>query len=313
MILVSRGNESLALLPVERRRIRFGPLRVPGLGFLYAPLAPPSAGVLLAGDPLEVCDALASHLLRDARGWCCLSSEGLDAASSLDRALTEVLGRRALLVARRPLPQMVLRVEGTWGRYLLGRGSDLRRNLRRAEKRLSSLGGVTYAERPDDGAGGMEGIETLDTRSWRMHKPEDVAKNASLLRYCRELLTIFPSGEAHVFRFLLLDGRPIAGFYGLRLGNVLHAYKTTYDLGYERCSPGTILLARVFEECFAAELERIELMGRNRYLSRWANDRRYLSRNLFFNPRHWGIVLGWLGRHLARSRVPRLSEEGDRR
>jgi CelD/BcsL family acetyltransferase involved in cellulose biosynthesis len=234
--------------------------------------------------------AFFTHVFSEVRGWQCFSLEGLDADLVAAPEFQDVLHRRGVVVDRAAWAHWSLRFDGTWHAFLNTRSANFRRNLKRAVGRWEAMGAPAYC-RVDPLS--LKALEELDARSWRMAKPQDVQKNTWLLAYCRQLMRIFPDPSVHVIRLLLLDGTPIAGVYGFRWGDALYGYKITYDQAYEACSPGTVLFAKLFEECQQAGIARIELIGRNEYLERWANERREISRTLVFHRRNLGLAWGW--------------------
>jgi CelD/BcsL family acetyltransferase involved in cellulose biosynthesis len=58
-----------------------------------------------------------------------------------------------------------------------------------------------------------------------------------------------------------LDGRALAMMYLLETDRTLCYLKGGYDPGFERHSPGMVLLASVLEDAFGRDVDRVELLG----------------------------------------------------
>ena len=291
-LIVSDREQPVAVLPLEKRRVAAGPLSIPALGFIHHPATPAGTALVLPEDHDAVGDAFAVCLGEQYRSWRCLSLEGLESGSAWERTVRRKLAPRAIMVERAPAPESYMEIGGSWEEFLTNRSHKFRKQMRSDCRRLQSLG-CAYGDHVGETALSLDALEQIDRKSWRIDKRESWDKNESLLRYCRGLSELYPR-PMRILRCLVLDGQAIAGFFGLRHGNVLHAIKLNYDRTYERYSPGKVLLAEVYRECFEVGVMRVELLAHTEFAHRMANATRHRSKALMFNRRSSGLILGSL-------------------
>jgi hypothetical protein len=120
---------------------------------------------------------------------------------------------------------------------------DLRRRLRRKEKRLSERGLVEHLVlRPEDDFGRwIDEFLQLEARGWKGRRGSALASSESGRRYFTEIATsAFRRG-----RLLMLginfNGRPIARRSAFVAGEGSFAFKTAYDEEFAEFSPGAML------------------------------------------------------------------------
>ncbi len=120
---------------------------------------------------------------------------------------------------------------------------DLRRRLRRKEKRLSERGHVEHlAIRPEDDVGRwIDEFLQIEASGWKGQRGSALASSESGRRYFTEIATsAFRRG-----RLLMLginfNGRPIARRCAFVSGEGSFAFKTAYDEEFANFSPGAML------------------------------------------------------------------------
>jgi hypothetical protein len=120
---------------------------------------------------------------------------------------------------------------------------DLRRRLRRKEKRLSERGRVEHLVlRPEDDVGRwIDEFLQLEASGWKGRRGSALASSESGRRYFTEIATsAFRRG-----RLLMLginfSGRPIARRCAFVAGDGSFAFKTAYDEAFGDFSPGAML------------------------------------------------------------------------
>lgn len=290
-VTVQDGDRIIGLFPVEEQVIRFSGIRVRCMGFINGPYALVDTAVVTGADLERSVDGFVSFLFDEMRGWRCFSTEGIGAESQAGQALISALAARGKMIDRGSETRPYVSFTTGWEGYLESRSVNFRRNMRRALRHLTDAGQLEYRNAPAGGEG-MNVVESIDWRSWRMEKERDVATNARLVEYCRNLYRTFPDPDAHVVRYLTLNDVPVASFYGLIHENVFYGIKVNYDHAVSETSPGFVLLTRVFEEMATRGIERIELLGKNEYLRRLSSASHRMSRILVFNRSAAGRALG---------------------
>ncbi|MBT0669603.1 GNAT family N-acetyltransferase [Novosphingobium profundi] len=118
-----------------------------------------------------------------------------------------------------------------------------RKELRRQANRLAEEGALAHHVQRGD-----EDLETwctaflaLEKAGWKGAAGSALACNERTAALFHEVLQGAADHGALERRSLLLDGRPIAMLASLRSGNAAFSYKTAFDEGYARFSPGVLL------------------------------------------------------------------------
>lgn len=300
-VSVHDGERVIGLFPVETRSIKLSGVRVRCAGFIDGPYALVNTAVLADDDVERSAQAFASHLFDEMRGWDCFSTTGIDADSRAGRALIDALTARGAVIDRGSEARPYVAFAGGWPEYLETRSTNFRRSVKRAVRRLSESGELDYRSAAP-GSDGMELVESIDRRSWRMAKQRDILTNERLVAYCRNLYRTYPDERAHVVRYLTVNGKAVASLYGFIHAKVFYAIKVNYDISMSEGSPGFVLLTRVFEEMAKRGIERIELLGKNEYLHRLGNASRRMSRIIVFNRSPRGRALSLAGSAAQRIR-----------
>ncbi len=243
-VVVSDGNEAVGLFPLEMRKLKAGPVNMKCRGFISHYGAPLGTALLVDSTVPQVWRTFLDVLMRQETDWHCLSLEGIEAGSPVAEALTQGLAGRALMVSRQPWPEYLVQIEGTAEDYLKSCRKRHRRALRNGRNRLERMGRVQFTGRVGDEPFGLSEVEKLDRRTWLMNKPEDVRTNAEFLSYCKAFMSLFPERDAHLLRYLLVDGKPAAAHYSFRYNDVLYAWKNGFDEAYRAGSPASCFSIR---------------------------------------------------------------------
>ena len=120
---------------------------------------------------------------------------------------------------------------------------DLRRRLRRKEKRLSELGRVEHVVlQPQDDVGRwIDEFLQVEASGWKGVRGSALASSGSGRRYFSEIATSAFRRDRLLMLGLNFDGRPIARRCAFVAGEGSFAFKTAYDEKYADFSPGAIL------------------------------------------------------------------------
>ena len=235
-VLVWQGERLIGLFPFERKR-RFKGLPV-------SVLASWRHSAYLLCTPLVRADS-AAECLRALFGWAGREGSLLEflyipADGGFHAALGEVLRATACTVL--PTAQ--------FSRALLRKGadlessmsSDLRRQLRRKERRLAEkIGFGTLAVGPGGDIGDqIERFMALEASGWKGKDGGAFAAKPGNLEFGRAVL-----GEAHRRGRLHMvgmdcEGRPLARRFSILAGEGSYAFKTAYDESYSAYSPGVL-------------------------------------------------------------------------
>jgi CelD/BcsL family acetyltransferase involved in cellulose biosynthesis len=174
----------------------------------------------------------------------------LDADSEAYRAMQRALSRRAsqtLMLSERQRPFLA-------GESEMKRSGSTRKKLRQDWNRLSALGAADVVN--DRAAAAVrEAFElflSLEAGSWKGAHGTALLNDAKDATFARRLIRdLAAQGNASV-ALLRVDGRPIAAQVLLYCGTMAYTWKTAFDAGYAKYSPGALLVDKVTDELFSA-------------------------------------------------------------
>jgi CelD/BcsL family acetyltransferase involved in cellulose biosynthesis len=180
----------------------------------------------------------------------------LDGESPTYAAMIKALaarGGRSLLLSERQRP-FASRESG------LKNSGSTRKKLRQDWNRLSALGAVDIANEraPDPVAQAFEAFLTMEDASWKGDNGTALLSSKDDAAFSRRwLANLAAQGNASV-ALLRIDGKPLAAQVLLYSGRTAYTWKTAFDETYAKYSPGALLVDKITEQLFAADIEAIE-------------------------------------------------------
>jgi CelD/BcsL family acetyltransferase involved in cellulose biosynthesis len=262
VLLVQEGDRVIGILPlvVRTRRGRIGSVRVltyplDDWGSFYGPIGP---------DPAVTLDAGLEHIGCTRRDWDLIELPWVDALGS-DRGRTRLAMRGAgfgAFAERRQDSALIdLAGCGGWDAYWATRTSRWRNNVRRSEKKLAERGRVTYVRYRPAGSAGGEGdprwdwydeCERIARASWQgTSRTGTTLTHAEIRPFLHDCHLRAAAAGAVDLNLLLVDGRGVAFNYAYHYAGYVFGLRTGYD-GSAGCEgAGTVLQARMIEDCFA--------------------------------------------------------------
>lgn len=263
-IVVADDDGPLAVLPLEVRRRRWGPL---GLRLLVNDRT---------SDGL-VADRARPHRLRRAvleamadRGEPvdALELHGLPAGSGLARLAAA--GPHGLAAEARHGGHSVIDTRLPADAWAAGTGRNLRSALRKARNRFERRGAleVTEATAVDALDAALDEFVAIESSGWKAASAA-LASRPRQHAVMRRFLRAAPPGAATV-RTLRLDGRPAAAQITYRAGDTLDLIKVAYDQELADLSPSNLLMADLVRSCCGRpDVARIDLVTRQEWHRRW--------------------------------------------
>jgi hypothetical protein len=107
----------------------------------------------------------------------------------------------------------------------------------------------------------LEEAFRIEASGWKEAKGTAITSRPDTRRFYRDVAR-WAAGEGWLrIAFLRLDGHAVAMMYVLETDRTLYYLKGGYDPGFERHSPGMVLLASVIEDAFGRDVDRVELLG----------------------------------------------------
>ena len=176
-------------------------------------------------------------------------------------------GGRTLYTDASPL----LRVEhASWDDFLQARGSNFRQQVRRFPRKLAEVGAVSYRLDSDPVTLG----EDLDTL-FDLHRRRWDGATTPFLRAAglhREIAECAMRRGWLRLWFLEIDRRPVAAYYGFRVGGVEMAYQGGRDPTLAKYPLGFVLLSHAVREAMTDGIAEYHLLrGGEGYKARFAN------------------------------------------
>ena len=208
-------------------------------------------------------------------------SEGLHCLEHAFRGLGYVVGRS------RDSNCPYLELRGSWTDFLAGKSQNFRKNLKTAGRKLGEAGDLQYRvyDSPADALEQLETYRDIEARSWKAGELVGVSRDNDYFAFYRELAEVFGRKRAFSVRLLTVNGKAIAGTFGLAHDGVYYSLQIAHDREFSRCSPGTYLEALEMEECFRHGYREYEFLGgflNNK--SRWTSTSRYTTQLHIYQP-----------------------------
>jgi hypothetical protein len=184
-------------------------------------------------------------------------SESLNSLEEAFRGLGYVVGR----TRDSNCPYLALR--GTWKEFLAGKSQTFRKNLKASARKLREFGELQYRvyEDPADVLEQLETYRDIEARSWKAGEGVGVSRDSDYFAFYRALADAFGRKGAFTVRMLTVNGKAIAGTFGLAYDGVYYSLQIAHDRELSRCSPGTYLEALEMEECFSRGYREYEFLG----------------------------------------------------
>jgi CelD/BcsL family acetyltransferase involved in cellulose biosynthesis len=136
-----------------------------------------------------------------------------------------------------------------------------RRDMRRKRRRIERLGTLrlTCADTSARVAARLPAFIDLHTQQWR-YRPDTVAPfNGGVVDRTFAAIAAEPSSTARLHE-LWLDETLLAGWFGFCHHRTYYAYRTAYDMGHGRDSPGHLLVAAMITELAAQGTNTFDLL-----------------------------------------------------
>jgi CelD/BcsL family acetyltransferase involved in cellulose biosynthesis len=225
-------------------------------------------------DEEEVAAAAGEALGSAALPWSILALDHVEVDTPWVDALARSTGARLRSLKRRPdtLPMIDLSAHSSWDAYLASRSSNLRQQVRRFRRRAAKGHSLRLRRTEHVGqlASDMERFFHLHDLRRELQGGSSLSTDRARSFHLRFAASCLERGWLRLW-FLELDERPIAAWYGWRLGARYSYYNSGFDPSWSALRPGLLLLAGVIESALeegAAEFDF--LLGEEHYKLRFA-------------------------------------------
>jgi len=279
MLLVAlRGERPAAILPLQMDPRHWLGAEFRTVSFLGDPPDSDRPHLLREPGDTELAGIMARDLLARAPAWDELVLAEQSVTDPFVRALQAQGIAAGLHVGFGDLAQAPrVHIEGRWEDYLRGRSRTLRKSLKRRRQKLESQGHVEYqcvrAEGSDSAP--FEQYLAVERASWKHGTGIGALRDIQATALYREAITRPARACTVEFRFLRVNGRPIAATFGIVWRGVWYSLHIAHDRTFDDCSPGVLLTARELEDSFEPARYRVFdfLSGALTNKTSWATDR----------------------------------------
>jgi CelD/BcsL family acetyltransferase involved in cellulose biosynthesis len=254
VFFVRDGDDVSALLALSRRR---GPLARWTMVGAHEVCEPHDA---LCRNP-EAARLLAQLIARDGRA---LEMDRIPAGSLLIPALRTAVRGKAWMTVRPAIPTPTIALDAGWKDPASCFNSGRRSDFRRAARRASELGEVSFEIRspsPAEFDALFDEAIRVELRSWKREAGTAIAtdrtKESCFRHYFRSACE---EGTLRI-AFMRIDGRAVAMQMALECLDRYWLFKIGFDEEYGRCSPGTLLMLHTIGWAAGRELRAYELLG----------------------------------------------------
>ncbi|MGD0837581.1 MAG: GNAT family N-acetyltransferase [Polyangia bacterium] len=261
----SSSSELVAVLPLQRYFLQALGLKWPIVQLYY----PNEMGVneVLTREPLRLhMPAVRQLLSREVpffwlmRWQCVLENGWAVTAAPASSAVRYLHGSKYLAFAQ------------GYERFLEGLGAKLRSDLRKKRRRLEQMGQLHLAvhARAAELPRAFEQFLALEDSGWKGKRGTSLRRQPDRERYYRYLLEHYGRLGLCRINVLLLGETPIAGLFGIEVGDSLHLLKIGFAEELAPHSPGGILLLEMVQHlCRHSRVRIISFVTGARWCDRW--------------------------------------------
>lgn len=281
IIVIMRDGKVRGIAPLQIQTAQRGARYFRQLGFIGSRWEVDRPTFFFPHDSTTLLRVLVRFLVQDADAWdFCDFHEQPIGSASLQTLRTAFRAEGYLVGEMRDSDCAYLAIQGSWQEFLAAKSSLFRKNLKTAGRRLRALGDFQYRvyTAPSDVLEQLEQYRDIEARSWKSAEGVGVSRNDGYFEFYRELAALFSRHGDFVVRTLTVDGKAVAGTFGLRYDGVFYSLQIAHDKDVSRCSPGTYLEALEMEQCFDEGYREYEFLGgflNNK--SRWTSTFRHTT------------------------------------
>jgi CelD/BcsL family acetyltransferase involved in cellulose biosynthesis len=262
ILLVTAGNEPIAIAPLIMTETHMWGVPLRRLGFLYNSHVP-RAGFIIAKHSEEVYAAIWRHISRN-RCWdllqLCQLPEGCGTLEAIPRLASR--DGHAIGVWQSGASPFVP-LETSWQSYCDGLATKHKSNLRNRFKRLEREGAV---ELETIGSGDAlssaidDGLQ-LEGAGWKKESGTAIACDPNVAKFYSTLAERASKRGWLRLHFLASGPKRVAFDYSLLYQNRSYLLKLGYDPQFAAYSPSNLLLSKVMENAFEQGLEKYDFLG----------------------------------------------------
>ena len=237
----------------ECRVARLGPALLTAPPYDYAFVGNPMADP----DHLDaVMAAFLATIASDAQLPKVIKLKLIDADAPTFRPMLAALGERRgqmLKLAEQARPFLSCEADRK-------RSGSTAKKLRQDWNRLAALGAVEVANERngEEVRAAFESFLAMELKSWKGANGTALLCDDDDAEFARRLIADLAATGGASVALLRVDGKPIAAQVLLYCGAMAYTWKTAFDAGFAKFSPGALLIDKVTDALFAGGITQIE-------------------------------------------------------
>jgi CelD/BcsL family acetyltransferase involved in cellulose biosynthesis len=263
ILLIRRGGEPVALIPLMYGFSRMYGLRVRQLEFLYNAHTP-RCDFIVSRCPADVYRAVWQYLNEIGTCWDVVKLPQLTSESPTITFLQEMAREDGLSVGCWPSAESpYLTLTGTWDDYQKDLDRKHHSNIRNRLNRLRKMGNVELevVSTEDKIEHSLEAGFDIEAKAWKGRSGTAILCHPDLLAFYQKIA--WRAAERGWLRlsFLSVNGRKIAFDYSLQYKNKLYVLKPGYDPEFAPLSPYNALCYLKLRDAFENGLSEYDFLG----------------------------------------------------
>jgi CelD/BcsL family acetyltransferase involved in cellulose biosynthesis len=177
---------------------------------------------------------------------------------------------RYTVLVRRLERSPVVEIGGDWSVYESSLSRNLRRDIRRCQRRLAELGQVSLDVCHD--TTGLREAFAIERSGWKGAAGTAITSQPRTARFYTDVASWAAAAGTLRLIFLRVDGRAIAFHLALEDNGAYLPLKGGYDSALQALSPGKLIIHATLERAFAVGLRYYDFLGGfDDYKRRWAS------------------------------------------
>jgi len=187
---------------------------------------------------------------------------------------------------RRAEPSFYIPFGNSYEEYLNKKSSNFRNNLKRASKKMDSLGKVAFLRNHDfhDVNEAYAAICSIEEKSWKQQHGTAITSTDKQREFYRVLCQGASDKGRLRFCILTLNSEPVAFEMGLLREKKYYGVHGSYDETYKKENPGTVLLAKFIEDLIHDGIREYDWFGEPfEWESRWTDQYRWHKSLIIYN------------------------------
>ena len=234
------------------------------------------------------------ELLRDETGWDILELLYVPQGGALDR-MVQAAARDGYPAAALPMPSAPHVSMAGWNDVdprFFGMEHKFQKDLQRRLRNLTAQGSVALRRVEEADPEALEEFYELEGSGWKGREGSAISLSPETRQFYGEIATAAGRSGYLTLYGLRLDGRLIAGHFGLSYRGRYFSPKIAFDESFRKFAPGHLIVHHILQDCRQRGVREYDITGdADEWKSKWATGTRVQHHCLIFQKSAWGRML----------------------